>query len=233
MTKLRLVRHPAADPAWNMAVDEALLVHGDGPLLRLYAWEPFGLSLGHFQPELDAAEREAFEAEGIRIVRRLTGGGAILHAHEITYSLSGWDGEGPFAGDVSASYRIVHEAIAAVLAELGLQAGEPEAAPRALRRAEQPFLCFARSTAMDLVCAGEKIVGSAKRRRGGRALQHGSIVLRGHPRGGSGHGIEDLLGGPVDAEALGRRFVEVLAASLGLEVREGPLPDAVLAALPS
>ena len=86
-----------------------------------------------------------------------------------------------------------------------------------------------RSTGLDLVSGGAKVVGSAKRRRGGRALQHGSIVLRRHPRGGQEPGIEDLLGRPLDLDRLQDRLAEGLAAALGLELEITELPAAVTA----
>lgn len=170
---MRVLWSGPGEPAFNMALDEALL-RSDSPLtLRFYQWEPHALSLGRFQK---LAEGEPHEHV---LVRRLTGGGAILHAEELTYSLTGPDGEGPFAGDVSASYRVVHDALIDVLRGIGVDiAYAGDDAPPALRRSDQPFLCFARSTSLDLVAPdGTKLVGSAKRRVAGRALQHGSIVV--------------------------------------------------------
>ncbi|MCB9832306.1 MAG: lipoate--protein ligase [Planctomycetes bacterium] len=224
---LRLVRFQPGTPSWNMAVDEALLVSGGAPLLRFYGWRPFGLSLGWFQDEPAPEERADLAAAGIEVVRRLTGGGAILHAHEVTYSLSGPDGQGPFAGDVESSYRLVHGIVIEVLREFGLALDWARAAPRALKHQDQPFLCFARSTALDLVAGGRKLVGSAKRRRGGRALQHGSIVLRGHERGGGGPGIEDLLGRELPIDRFQDAMAERLAASLGLRLETIPLPEEI------
>ncbi|MEZ6194232.1 MAG: lipoate--protein ligase [Planctomycetota bacterium] len=217
-----------ASPAWNMAVDRALLESDRGPTLRLYGWRPSGLSLGHFQtldPALEAHHRSA----GHGIVRRLTGGGAIFHADELTYSLSGPDGVGPFAGPVDASYRRVHDVLLALFRDLGVEATYAEGAPRALSRREQPFLCFARSTALDLAVGSRKLVGSAKRRRGGRALQHGSIILRPHPENGEVAGLADLASSPIDREILGAAFARQLAAALGLEPRFEPLPAPIAA----
>ena len=185
---LRLLRRGALSAARNMAEDEALL---DAPVgtpltLRLYGWQPFALSLGYFQnPSPELIQRCA--DEGVDLVRRLTGGGSILHAHELTYALVGDEGEAPFAGDVASSYRLVHDLIREIMSEqkLDLRYASELGAPEALRRNEQPFLCFDRSSALDLVLSnGTKMVGSAKRRRGGRALQHGSIIVDRHPLGG-------------------------------------------------
>lgn len=208
---------PAASGDTNMAADRRLLEEAEGFHLRLYAWSPFTLSLGYFQtldPELEARMR----AEGHDVVRRLTGGGAIFHAHELTYALAGPDGEGPFSGSVDASYRLVHDLLRDLIRDHGVPADYPDAAPRALSQREQPFLCFARSTALDLVVDGRKIVGSAKRRRGGRALQHGSIILRPHPENGAVAGLKERADVPVDIALLRQRITERIATASGLRL---------------
>lgn len=222
MTSSRLVLHddPPADGAANMEADRRLLEEAEGFHLRLYGWSPFALSLGHFQ-DLDPREARRLRAAGHDIVRRLTGGGAIFHAHELTYALAGPDGEGPFAGAVDRSYRLVHDLLRGLVRDLGVPADYPSGAPRALSRRQQPFLCFARSTALDLVVGDRKLVGSAKRRRAGRALQHGSIILRAHPENGRVAGLLEEAREPVDLVAFRARFAEELARRLGLR----PSPD--------
>ncbi len=175
----------AGSPSWNMAVDEALLVSSHPLTLRFYGWQPFGISLGHFQNNLSEVELRRWQEDGIDVVRRLTGGGAILHGREVTYCLTGVDGVFPFDQGVEASYRLLHDAIIRVVQSLGVPAGYASSSPPAIKHAEQPFFCYARTTKLDVVAGGKKLVGSAKRRRGGRALQHGSIILEAHPQGGS------------------------------------------------
>src|SRR5512133_1650859 len=97
----RLIRTPAASGPWNMAVDEAILefaARGEVlPTLRLYAWEPACLSLGYAQPASDV-DLEALRSHGWEMVRRPTGGRAILHTDELTYSVSGPQNEPRLTG---------------------------------------------------------------------------------------------------------------------------------------
>lgn len=158
--------------AWNMAFDEALLLdglaHGRGHL-RFYRWEGPTLSLGYFQkPE----ERDPALAE-LPAVRRLSGGGAILHDDEWTYSCVVPAGH-PITRRPVELYDLVHAAVVEVLSSRGF-----EVAPRGAAAAHgaSPFLCFGRGDERDLVCRGHKVLGSAQRRRRGAILQHGSLLL--------------------------------------------------------
>lgn len=222
MTRPRLIVHddPAAPGAVNMQADRQLLEESEGFHLRLYGWSPFALSLGYFQT-LDPSDEARMRAAGYDVVRRLTGGGAIFHAHELTYALAGPDGEGPFSGAVDASYRLVHDLLRTLFAEHGVRADYPDSAPRALSRREQPFLCFARCTALDLVVGDRKLVGSAKRRRGGRALQHGSIILRPHAENGAVAGLLEEAQAEIDLPALRADFAERLAHAGRFQIEKG------------
>src|SRR5512137_950 len=110
----RLIYDPPADGAWNMAVDEALLEETAAgrslPTLRLYAWEPPTLSLGFAQPAADA-DRGALRRLGWGLVRRPTGGRAILHTDELTYSIIGPPEDERLAGSVLESYRCLSSAL--------------------------------------------------------------------------------------------------------------------------
>ena len=97
-------------PFINMAWDEALLFHGPSSsvVLRFYAWEPPGLSLGYFQKFREMKERyDALGSDAV-VTRRITGGDAILHINELTFSLTGADGAPPFDGTVESSYYRIH-----------------------------------------------------------------------------------------------------------------------------
>lgn len=213
MTHLRVFIDGNHSGHENMAIDEALLEGDEHCVLRLYGWEPAALSLGHFQVE-DERELQPFRDAGIDVVRRITGGGAILHAHELTYSLCGNVGEGPFAGGVEDSYTLVHEAWIRALSTFGVAAHHANSAPRSLRHVEQPFLCFSRSTKWDVIADGAKLIGSAKRERRGRALQHGSIVLRRHALGGPTAALDALAPAPIARADLVSAFARELAAIL-------------------
>lgn len=173
---LRVIDTGAATPAWNMAFDACLLRSRSAPTLRVYRWSPPGLSIGWFQ---DPA-MFAHVAGPHHVVRRPTGGGAIYHDDELTFSLTADAGLLP--GDIPSSYQRIHAAVAKALASVGVEtrllaasSGPQHARPRA------PW-CFAEAGAFDLVLAstGRKIVGSAQRRirfPHARLLHHGSIVL--------------------------------------------------------
>lgn len=176
---IRLIIDEPADGVWNMAVDEALLaaVHAVDavPVLRWYEWSKPTLSLGYFQRWNDVPS----EFADLPRVRRSTGGGAILHADELTYSLAFPTGSWPTKSGL-AIVDEVHVAAAEAIQDFSphLKVESPSAA-RNVRNTAEPFLCFDRRSPHDLVAGADKIMGSAQRRQGGRLLQHGSIPLRG------------------------------------------------------
>ena len=178
---MRLLRTGALHPATNLALDEALLRSGT-ETLRLYAWDPPGLSLGFFQR---AAEFDA--PPGFVMVRRPTGGGAIAHTGELTLS---WVGRRRRVDD---AYAAVNALVRAAVAPLGIRArggsGEPEAAPAGL--------CFDAHTCYDLLAGDRKIFGSAQRRGGDRFLLHGSLVLAPNPLAAGAVSLEEACGRPV------------------------------------
>ncbi|MCC6406919.1 MAG: lipoate--protein ligase family protein [Planctomycetes bacterium] len=173
----RLISTFEASPEFNMGLDQALLETPEAPpTLRLYTWSPDTLSLGYFQ-RFDEVPRSG---EAGAIVRRITGGGAIHHTGELTFSLACSLEHPLYRGAVGDSYARIHRAIAVALAKLGVAAelrGE-----RALASdREGTGMCFHHSTDLDLVWDDRKGVGSAQRRKGGRVLHHGSIKLASSP----------------------------------------------------
>ncbi len=218
MKLLRVIRHGQLHPCRNMALDEALLQTPGPPTLRLYGWSPPGLSLGYFQA---ASDFEAVPGDHV-VVRRITGGGAIYHADEITFALTADANVLP--GNVPASYKLIHSAVAAALERIGVatvMAGSPAA--KAQRGAVD--WCFTDPSGADLLtAAGGKILGSAQRRLQRprpRILHHGSLVVRAPaatPSCGSvaQHGAPDRVLPPlVDA------LIEEISAALGLSPRRG------------
>lgn len=185
--------------SWNMALDEWLLTRAlqDGwTVLRFYRWSVPTLSLGYFQarqaPEFPTA------IQNLPRVRRLSGGGAILHDRELTYSFVVPPGH-PLASTPVELYRRMHTAIIAGLAEQGISA--------CLRGAEQAdrngaFLCFLRGDQQDVLIGPHKILGSAQRRRKGAILQHGSLLLESSPHAPNVPGIAELTEIPFDPQAL-------------------------------
>lgn len=176
---MRLLIDAPADGVTNMACDEALLeAVGRGaaePTLRFYQWDPPTISLGYFQRYADFQDLPP-PAGALAVVRRTTGGGAILHDREWTYSLTLPVAHALVAGNPVRLYERVHDALIDTLGLLNVDAqrcgtGDGSAAHRG------PFFCFARRHCLDVVIQGAKLAGSAQRRTGSAVLQHGSIVL--------------------------------------------------------
>jgi lipoyl(octanoyl) transferase len=178
----RLVLTPAAAGAWNMAVDEAILeAVGSGqalPTLRLYAWAPPCISLGYAQPVADVS-LEALRTHGWDMVRRLTGGRAILHTDEITYSVCGPLDEPRLAGGVLESYRRLAGALLRTLELLDLPAQALEKPAVPTQPGPQNPVCFEVPSNYEITVGGRKLLGSAQARRKEGVLQHGSLPLVG------------------------------------------------------
>lgn len=182
----RLLRHPAARGAFNMAVDAAILeavIQGDSPpTLRFYDWDPACLSLG-FAQRFDDLDEAALAARGWDVVRRPTGGRAILHTDELTYSVIGPSDEPRLTGGVLESYKRLSEALMHSLKLLGLPV---EQQPMHLAGgtgngagdSDNP-VCFEVPSDYEVTLNGKKIIGSAQARRKGGVLQHGSLPLTG------------------------------------------------------
>lgn len=171
---LEVIRSGALHPVDNMAFDEVLLAQAKHPTLRLYTWQPAGLSIGWFQRYADFADLPGDHV----VVRRRTGGGAIYHEHELTFALAAQADALP-PGPVDATYEVLHAAIASALGDCGVPVSR-HGRGSASARPEDPW-CYAKPTCHDLVTPTGKIVGSAQRRvriEGvARVLHHGSILL--------------------------------------------------------
>lgn len=211
----QLLIDPPAPGVWNMAVDEALLEwssRDESCWWRFYRWSEPTLSLGYFQ---DYAERSQHAASaGCAEVRRLTGGGAILHDHELTYSLT-IPASHPLAKARDQLYSIVHQSLIRVLAEWSIQAALWPATS-APNDAAEPFLCFQRRSPGDVVLGPAKIAGSAQRRRRGAVLQHGSILLARSASAPELPSLADVSGRQVTPEQLTQTWVPRLARLLDL-----------------
>lgn len=175
----RLIIDPPQDGPLNMAVDELILsAVGAGeqpPTLRLYGWQPACLSLGYGQPATDA-DRERIAARGWQIVRRATGGRAILHTDELTYSVTLPLAHPLATGSIVDSYRRLSAALLRALQRLGASVDADEKAPGT--KLIGP-ICFEVPSDYEITANGKKLVGSAQMRKQGAALQHGSLPLWG------------------------------------------------------
>jgi lipoate-protein ligase A len=212
----RWIRSGALPGGRNMAIDETLLLAEPAPrpCLRLYRWRPWTLSLGWFQ-RVSRDEIEPFLAAGHGVTRRATGGGAIFHGDELTYSLVLPADDPRLPASVADSYHWIHGAVAAALAECGVAARPRGDAPAA--EGPDPFFCFARTAAIDLVAGGRKLVGSAQRRTRTAVLQHGSIPLTATVGAPGATSVADASGRAADADALeaamGAAFARLLDAA--------------------
>jgi lipoate-protein ligase A len=177
----RLLLDGGASGFRNMAVDEALL---DGVRagerrhsLRLYWFSPPCLSLGANQP-LEEVDRAACERYGVEVVRRPTGGRAVLHDGDLTYAVCGPDDGAVFSGGIRSSYSRVSEALLDAVRRLGLFVASV-AQPAVSSAAPQPASpsCFDSVAPYEILVAGLKLAGSAQVRRGGAVLQHGSLRM--------------------------------------------------------
>jgi lipoate-protein ligase A len=176
----RLLITPPAPGAWNMAVDESILEHvGRGesrPTLRLFAWQPACLSLGHAQPYADVDVARLRE-RGWDVVRRPTGGRSILHTDELTYSVIASVDEPAVAGSLLESYNRLARGLLHGVRTLGLQA-DMKTGPKSAVDATNP-VCFEAPSAYEITVGGKKLIGSAQARRKEGVLQHGSLPLHG------------------------------------------------------
>ncbi len=165
-------------------MDEALLESciaegvAAGPTLRLYAWHPAALSLGRFQDCRGAYDAAYLREHGIDLLRRPTGGMAVLHEHERTYAVVARLRSAPFSGSVGEIYEQIARALGTALGCLGLEARAPV---RGITTAASAA-CFASRSNHEISVNGRKLVGSAQLRRRSAFLQHGSILVRADPR---------------------------------------------------
>jgi lipoate-protein ligase A len=164
-----------------MALDEALLesvaARRQPPTLRFYQWDPACLSLGHAQPVEDA-DRDRLRSLGWHLVRRTTGGRAILHTDELTYSVTAPIDHPLFAGGVVSSYRRLSRGLVAGLRLLGVDGDTAREQPPAEADRTNP-VCFETPSAYEITAGGRKLIGSAQLRRVAGVLQHGSLPLWG------------------------------------------------------
>ena len=247
MDTWRLLITPPSRGAWNMAVDEAILHHigrGDSPpTLRLYAWTPACLSLGYAQPFADV-DTQRLTTRGWEVVRRATGGRAILHTDELTYSVIAPNDEPRVAGTVLESYNRLAQALLLAVKSLNV--------PVEMKQVEQNAIllnnpiCFEVPSTYEITVNGKKLIGSAQARKKEGVLQHGSLPLTGDlaricdalifddeaARNGASERllarattVEAALGREVSWEEASRAYVRAFEAQLGIQFEEGELSE--------
>lgn len=246
MTTWRLLTTPPANGAWNMAVDEAILEHihrGEAkPTLRLYSWNPPCLSLGHAQSFKDV-DIARLRSHGWEVVRRVTGGRAILHTDELTYSVTGSAEEPVLAGGVLESYNRLAQALLHAVRELSVPVEMKEHAGESASQNLNP-VCFEVPSTYEITVNGKKLVGSAQARKKEGVLQHGSLPLTGDLTRicdalvfesesaremakerllARATTVESVLGVGIDWETAAQAFVRGFEAELGIQFEHGEM----------
>lgn len=185
----RLIDTGFLDGHSNMAIDEALLRSFDPasslPVLRLYGWLRPSLSLGRFQKAAEVLDLEKCLDAGVSVVRRITGGGVIYHADELTYSIVCSPGQIPPSSSIKDSFRVLTGFLLDFYRRLGLDAEYAlDVATAGARLGERTDFCFAGRESYDILIEGCKIGGNAQRRQKNIIFQHGSIPLSSHVKTG-------------------------------------------------
>lgn len=232
----RLLHDAPGSGAWNMAVDEVLLdsaLCDNVTTVRFYRWSQPTLSLGYFQRLVDR-EQHARSRE-CPLVRRTSGGGAIVHDQELTYSLSVPAGS-LLARNPIALYDAAHDSLLDALASWGIRAvryapgGGNRCDSRVSRQtAAEPFLCFQRRACGDVLIDQFKIGGSAQRRHQQAILQHGSVLLGMSAAATELPGIHEITGVSMHENELYAAWYTRLAARLGVRFVAGELTSAEIA----
>ncbi|MCR8631173.1 lipoate--protein ligase family protein [Paenibacillus radicis (ex Xue et al. 2023)] len=180
----RFISSGMNDPAYNMAVDEAILTaHSEGkvpPTVRFYGWNPATLSIGYFQKAVEEIDFDQIKQEGLGFVRRPTGGRAVLHDKELTYSIIVSESYPGIPSGVTQAYRVLSEGLLLGFRKLGLDARmvQLESEEDKSKYASMgSAACFDSPSWYELVVEGRKIAGSAQTRQKQVVLQHGSILL--------------------------------------------------------
>jgi lipoate-protein ligase A len=235
MIRWRFIDTGPLDGCSNMAVDEALLTCFDPeksrPVFRIYGWEPPALSLGRFQKAREVLDAERCGATAMPVVRRVTGGGVIYHADELTYSVVCSPNHVPPAASIKESFRVLTSFLVRFYRKLGLNpCYAMESFPDGVAPGERCVFCFAGKESFDILIEGKKIGGNAQRRLKNVIFQHGSIPLvnraefgaafLGRPLVGIGEATTALRNLGVDMahdqlkELMARAFAETMSATL-------------------
>lgn len=183
-SKWYFINSGPCSPSYNMALDEALLdFHSEGeipPVIRFYEWNPATLSIGYFQSAKKDVDFDAVKAQNLGFVRRPTGGRAVLHESELTYSIIVTEQYPEMPAGVTEAYRVLSEGLLLGFQNLGLDAyfSVPDTEEKlADLKKPKSAVCFDAPSWYELVVEGKKVAGSAQTRQKGVILQHGAILL--------------------------------------------------------
>lgn len=240
----RLIPYRTYNAFENMAIDEAIfretVRNQKRPTLRFFGWRPDAVSIGYFQDMQKEIDLCRCRVSGVDVVRRITGGKAVYHQDEITYSLSAGRSEKLFPDQISLSYEKISLCLARGLSFLGINA---RLAPGghvtdSRKKPVSQANCFSAPSVNELTVDGRKICGSAQMRTRTGFLQHGSVLISFDPReasrlihspqtpdrlGESVTSVSDLVGSSVKAEVLAALFQKGFRDELGVHFEEEPL----------
>ena len=233
----------------NMATDEAIYLScRQGtvpPTLRLYGWQPPAVSLGYFQKIESAVDLEECRRRGIDVVRRLSGGRAVLHHRELTYAVIAPENVPPFSTRVLQTYMTIGSCLLNALMDLGLNAQWVALRDKhrgAAFSQHETASCFSAPSWYEITVGGKKICGSAQKRGNGVFLQHGSILIDHDPevlaavlisKKGNEAFVKEIeasttslrrhLTGIIDVQDLGEKLLRSFQNTLGVTFSRGPL----------
>jgi lipoate-protein ligase A len=229
----------------NMAIDEAVfretLKKQKPPTLRFYGWRPAAVSIGYFQELEKEIDLDFCRRSGVDIVRRLTGGKAVFHGDEITYSLAAGISESIFSDNIIDTYEKISICLARGLSRIGIHAHLAIAKGNKEKDPEMASCCFYTPSGNELLVSGRKICGSAQARKRDGFLQHGSLLMTFDPDRTSSlilgsqsperaarlkdavAAVNELIPSPIDEEALCSALKDGFSDHLGVELFEGSL----------
>ena len=216
----RLIIDPPMAGSRNMAVDQAILEHArdsNQSTLRFYQWKPATISLGYFQPiETRKTHQRSLQCP---IVRRTTGGGAIVHDNELTYSICVPESN-KWSTDNQRLYALIHNALIRSLLNWNIHA---QLILETLKQENEPFLCFQRRAIGDVTINGEKVCGSAQRRINKSILQHGSILIQRSLNAPELPGIVEISGKAIILNQLSSALINEIQTEMEISFRPGQL----------
>ncbi|SHH25062.1 lipoate--protein ligase family protein [Tepidibacter thalassicus] len=180
MEKWRIIKNTTYNAYMNMAIDEAIMIaHREGkvePTLRFYTWKPACISIGYFQKLEKEIDLDKCKELNIDYVRRTTGGRAVLHDDELTYSIVVRENHPLMDGGIIKSYKFISEGLCKGLSLCGVKTDELSRGER-IGRENLSSACFNAHSAYEVTINNKKVIGSAQTRKDGIILQHGSIIL--------------------------------------------------------
>lgn len=247
----RFLNTGTADAYTNMAVDEAILLSFSKgevpPTIRFYRWDPPAVTIGYFQRINEELDTNECSRSGVQFVRRLTGGRAVYHHQELTYSLITRENDPLVPGGILSSYLAISKGLLAGLNNLGLKGTIVD---KEVDRSRGTAACFDAPSWYEITVEGKKVIGSAQTRKMGCLLQHGSIPKVLEPGeicrllkftspkikeyafnrlSQKAAGLQDLTTVKLSLEQLEDAFLKGFIQGLGLNIEEGKLTPSELA----